>query len=265
MAALARAEKSMLGNTASPGSSQPAGVFGSLEFRTNATKGLDEWRNLLKRLAKEEPLYKECDAGKTRCPSYLRDWRDSMKSWAADDTLKKLAEVNSYINGRILYTDDGLAFGRSDVWATPAMSLKGRGDCEDYAIAKYETLRAMGFPEDSMRLVIVDDTRRKLGHAVLTVNTNRGLYVLDNLKPRPYLDGIATDYAPIYSVNRTGRWINIATRRLRPAVVASRSDEIVLAPVAELRPTLPAEDDSISLRPSLATEPATGTGPIPGD
>ena len=237
------------------GIAQPLGVFGSLEFRTNATQGLGEWRNLLAKLGKEDALYESCDADSADCPAYLREWRRNLQSWADTDILSKLDHVNAYVNARILYTDDRRAFGRRDLWATPAISLKGRGDCEDYAIAKYESLRALGLPEDSLRLVIVDDTRRKLGHAVLTVNTTSGLYVLDNLQQRPYLHGRVSHYAPIYSINRSGRWINVATRKVKPAVVASRE----LIPVGDmLRPSLAAEDDVAALRPSLAVEPATG-------
>jgi predicted transglutaminase-like cysteine proteinase len=249
------------------GASQLTGAFGSLEFRTNATKGLGEWQRLLARLGKQARLYHDCDKGKADCPAYLRDWRKNLRAWSDLDTLGQIVRVNAYVNSRIRYADDITVFGRRDFWATPADSLKGRGDCEDYAIAKYESLRALGIPEHSLRLVIVDDLRRKLGHVVLTVNTSAGLYVLDNLRSRPYLHGRVSHYAPIYSINRTGRWINVAARRTAPVAVATITRDAEGSSLAEaLRPALDLDvaADPLTLRPSLTIEPATGSDLVTG-
>ena len=240
------------------------GVFGSLEIRTNATQGLGEWRKLLTRLGREQKLYASCDTGQPDCPSYLRQWRQHLKDWAGADILSQLENVNGYINASIHYADDARAMGRNDAWSTPAVSLKGRGDCEDYAIAKYESLRALGVPEKNLRLVIVNDTLRKLGHAVLAVNTGKGLYILDNLKPHPYLDARVSHYAPVYSVNRTGRWINVATRKVEPADIALRGEIDIPVSVSDrLKPSVGGADEVVTLRPSLALEPATGIGALP--
>lgn len=245
-------------------------MFGSLEFRTNATAGMGEWRAYLRRAAKERSLYAACDQGDASCPSYLRQWRGKLSAWKSHGLLVQLDEVNAYVNGAIHYTEDSAAFGHRDYWATPAESLKGRGDCEDYAIAKYESLRRLGLPESSLRIVIVNDTRRKLGHAVLTVSTSDGLFVLDNLKARPYLHSRIASYAPVYSLNRQGRWINVAAKEVGPAVVAALEGKASSASLAGmLRPSLADEDAALTLRPALpppavgdelAAEPPGGTG-----
>ena len=193
----------------------PFGVFGSLEFRTNATKGLGEWRRVQSAMRAEQKTYDDCDAGGSRCPAHLRDWRGKLKSWRASGETAQLQLVNSWINRKIRYTEDRKAFGVKDLWASPAVSLNGRGDCEDYAIAKYASLKALGIGEDRMRIVIVNDTRKKIGHAVLSVRTAAGVYILDNQNAEPVLHQRISHYAPVYSINAGGRWINIATRQIK--------------------------------------------------
>ncbi len=196
-------------------SALPFGVFGSLEFRTNAMKGLGEWRRVQSKMQGEQETYDDCDAGGQHCPAHLRDWRGKLKSWKASGETAQLRLVNSWINRKIRYADDSKAFGVKDFWASPAVSLKGRGDCEDYAIAKYASLKALGVSENRMRIVIVNDTRKKIGHAVLSVRTAKGVYILDNQNAEPVLHQRISHYAPVYSINAGGRWINIATRQIK--------------------------------------------------
>ncbi len=203
---------------AQPGTARsqlPFGVFGSLEFATNATKGLGEWRDVTAAVDRERALYARCDEASSDCPANLLDWRASLKTWSALAGEAKLAAVNAYVNARIRYADDAAVYGVEDFWASPAKSLGRRGDCEDYAIAKYESLRALGFAERDLRLVILKDLRRGIGHAVLSVRLDGRLYILDNQKARPFLHETVAYYAPVFSINREGRWINIATRKIR--------------------------------------------------
>lgn len=207
------------------------GVFGSLEFATNAAAGLGEWKRVKAKVNAERAVYAGCDKAAKGCPSNLRQWRTSLKTWSSLGDFAKLAAVNSYVNNNIRYVDDDALYGRADFWASPGQSLGGRGDCEDYAIAKYESLRALGFAERDLRLVVLKDLRRGIGHAVLSVRTAQGLYVLDNLKARPFLHDSVDYYAPVFSINREGRWINIATRKIRAqyAIAAEERGDPALA------------------------------------
>ena len=193
----------------------PFGIFGSFEIKTNATAGLGEWQNLQAQMPSDEKLYKECDAGAASCPQYLREWRKNLQSWASATETKKLELVNAWVNHAIHYTEDIKAFGQKDFWASPRLSLRGRGDCEDYALAKYVSLKALGFSEDRLRIVVVNDTRKNIGHAILSVRTAEGVYILDNQNVRPVLQQQISYYAPVYSINANGRWINIATRQIK--------------------------------------------------
>ena len=227
----------------------PLGIFGSLEFRTNATAGIGEWRRVMAQISSEQALYQQCDNGGAACPIYLAQWRNKIKSLVSGSKNAKLVQINSWVNQHIRYTDDRITFGKSDFWASPAQSLKGRGDCEDYVIAKYTSLLALGFSDTDMRVVIVNDTRKSLGHAVLSVHTTSGNYILDNQNAMPMLDSQISYYAPIYSINASARWINIATRRIKTLDIGSQvAAGSAAAPEKKLAKTLKLSD----LRPSFA-------------
>jgi len=88
-----------------------------------------------------------------------------------------LEQVNESINRAIRPMDDQRHYGRAEYWNIPT---DGFGDCEDYALTKRKELMAAGFPEPSLRLAVVVDWRNER-HAVLTVASDRGDFVLDNL------------------------------------------------------------------------------------
>lgn len=209
----------------------PSGVFRSLEIETNATAGIGNWTRAQRKLAAEATDYAACDAGSAKCPAQLRDWRTKLGQWRNLASKAKLIQVNRFANAAILYTDDRQAFHAADYWATPAQSLKGRGDCEDYALLKYASLRALGFSEDQLRIVVVKDLRAGIGHAILSVKSDGGIFILDNQDNRVLRHDSVLRYAPIYSVNAKGRWINIATRDLKrhavqPVMLVASSAEL---------------------------------------
>lgn len=201
---------------AKPTSFGAAGVFGSLELRANKVHGGKQWRGVLKRIAGEKALYAACDQNKSNCPTEVRSWRRSVLSMDRFKGWNLLAAVNAKINKLVQYRDDIDTYGRKDHWATPVEALTGRGDCEDYAILKYISLLELGVSDQQMRIVVVKDTRRGIGHAVLSVNMDGKTYVLDSLRRAPVLDSKLNRYVPYYSVNRQGQWLNIATRKRNP-------------------------------------------------
>jgi hypothetical protein len=138
--------------------------------------------------------------------------------------------VNSGANRLIRYASDQRAFRREDYWASPFESLKNRGDCEDFAILKYVSLRELGFSEDRLRIVVLNDTLRGLGHAVLSVRFDNEILVLDNQISRPTPHFLLKHYKPVYSLNAHGRWINLATRPAKRHLVASLNDAAAALP-----------------------------------
>ncbi len=100
-----------------------------------------------------------------------------------DNTLKKLSHVNSFYN-KILPVEDTTKYNVDDHWATPKEFLiNGKGDCEDYAIAKYFTLIETGIPKDKLYFAIVKVKAEANYHMVLLYieNKNAMPLVLDNL------------------------------------------------------------------------------------
>jgi len=128
--------------------------------------------------------------------------------------------VNSAINRLIKFRRDKSAYGRVDYWASPIEALTNGGDCEDYSILKYVTFRELGFAEEAMRLVVVKDTRKNEGHAVLSIVHEGKTIVLDNQFAAPVgLEQIAY-YRPVYSVSGKNRWIYLSYKqRPEPATI----------------------------------------------
>ncbi len=117
--------------------------------------------------------------------------------------------VNRKVNGAMRYREDRALWGVGDHWATPVeMARKGAGDCEDFAIAKYWLLRSLGVADDKLQMVVLQDTRRQLFHAVLVVHTASGAYVLDNVTNRLQLDTAYAQYQPIMSFAGSKNYIH---------------------------------------------------------
>ncbi len=120
-----------------------------------------------------------------------------------------LDRVNRTVNAAMTYKSDRAVWGVDDYWATPVeMAQQGAGDCEDFAIAKYWALRSLGLLDEQMQLVVLQDTRRQLFHAVLVVHTASGAYVLDNVSNRLLADTAYPQYQPIMSFAGSKNYIH---------------------------------------------------------
>ena len=128
---------------------------------------------------------------------------------------EKLDAVNRLVNREIQYTSDLLASGVEDRWLSPSEALRIGGDCEDYSIAKYVILRALGVDEKKMRIIVLRDTDRELGHAVLTVAHKVGEVVLDNVSSALRVDRNLPQYRPIYSIQAGAAYAHLNLPTLR--------------------------------------------------
>jgi predicted transglutaminase-like cysteine proteinase len=88
----------------------------------------------------------------------------------------EIEEVNSEVNASIAPITDLELYGKPEVWAYPSAN---KGDCEDYVLQKRRALIEHGYPESTLLITVVRDENNE-GHAVLTVRTDQGDYVLDN-------------------------------------------------------------------------------------
>lgn len=208
----------------SPMTNLPLGLFGSLEFRTNATKGIGAWRQALARLDNEQPLYEICDVGMLNCPPKFLAWRQLLRTIRNLPRGEQLARLNRGINKLISHGDDADIFRVRDYWAAPMEFLQTGGDCEDYTILKYASLLELGYRDRELRIVVATDTRRQQDHAVLAVAGEQDITILDSLTDTPLPHEKVRHYKPVYSVNRTNRWVHIATKQISHLSVAALSN-----------------------------------------
>ena len=134
------------------------------------------------------------------------EWNEFLAGLKQHKLLTKLKKVNHFVNEHD-YIVDPINWGVKDYWATPQQFNLKNGDCEDYAIAKYISLKAIGVPEEHMRIVILDDRNLDLLHAVLAVYTPDGMiYILDNQIPHVMKHSDIHHYKPVYSINEHYWW-----------------------------------------------------------
>lgn len=150
---------------------------------------------------------------------YNRFARQRVEGWRAlvDDPANhelpdrdKLELVNQFFNANVQFLNDIDLWQKNDYWATPLEMLSiGAGDCEDYSIAKYFTLKELGIDEDKLRITYVKATEIGQAHMVLTYfETKRSIpLVLDNLIVDIKPASRRNDLVPVYSFNGTGLWL----------------------------------------------------------
>lgn len=128
---------------------------------------------------------------------------------------RKIAKVNRWVNANIAARSDQEQWKAVDRWDYPTT---GQGDCEDYVLLKRHMLMDMGFPRQALLVTVVRDERGD-GHAVLTVKTNRGEFVLDNLR-EGVLPWTATPYRFVKRQSQTDQnlWVDIGDFASPPRV-----------------------------------------------
>jgi len=144
--------------------------------------------------------------------SRVERWDSMLQATKDEKILNKLKNVNDFFN-KIKYKTDPRHWRKKDYWATPYEFLgTGAGDCEDYAIAKYYSLRKLGVPEHKLRITYViykkRNTRFDQAHMVLTYYHKPGAtpIVLDNINKKLKLATKRKDLKPVYSFNASGLW-----------------------------------------------------------
>lgn len=139
----------------------------------------------------------------------ITSWAQLIRDHQNLDDRQKLELVNDFFN-RSRFVDDIDLWDVRDYWATPLEFLiQDAGDCEDYAIAKYYTLRALGMDEEKLRITYVTALELDQAHMVLAYYTTAGAVplLLDNLKPHILPASQRADLQPVYSFNADDLWL----------------------------------------------------------
>lgn len=199
-----------------------SGIFGASGFQAERLGLVPQWTQVLGAMEAESKAQARCLADETRCVSAaLRAWRRVSIAAAGLDRMAQLRAVNRFFN-RWPYKLDRALHGTAEYWATPEEFMSRSGDCEDYAIAKFFLLRQLGFANDELRIVVLYDRGRRIGHAVLAVYTDDDILILDNNSDVVASHRRYPNYTPWYQINETTQW--------RPSPAHSRN--LVLRPAS---------------------------------
>jgi predicted transglutaminase-like cysteine proteinase len=165
-----------------------------------------KWRKLEDELRDDARVLADCRSDRNQCGSpaalhllALVDQARSMPKRAQIGTL------NRTINLAIRYVSDLQQYGVADLWSAPLATLtSGKGDCEDYAIAKLMALRELGMKTEDLRLVLARDTRLQVDHAVLAVRYEEHWLILDNRTSHMVAADEIRQFTPLVSLGDAG-------------------------------------------------------------
>lgn len=166
----------------------------SYEFQDD----LPEWNRILRRHPKEDFSQDQI----------LGTWNSFINETQDNTPVQQLKKINLFAN-RHDYVLDIDNYGVEDYWAIIREFLKNNGDCEDYAITKFFSLRQLGFPEDSIRIVVLQDTNLNIAHAVVAVALDGDIFILDNQVNAVLSHKDILHYTPLFSVNEKQWWLHI--------------------------------------------------------
>ena len=142
----------------------------------------------------------------------IENWQSLMNRLRGQPVSVQLAGVNDFFN-RLGFVDDIDIWRQEDYWATPIEFLGvGRGDCEEFALAKYLTLRELGVPDAQLRLHYVKYVPYNQFHMVLSwaAAPQQMPVILDNIDKTIEAATSRRDLIPIYSFNGSNLWTSTA-------------------------------------------------------
>lgn len=173
-------------------------LFGKKEQRYTDISAFTKWSEMFVRF--------QSDIQKSGNDKRMKKWGKVIQSLEGKSLKEKVAGVNDFMNS-YKFISDSKNWNKRDYWATPLEFMTYGGDCEDYAIAKYVSLRALGVPGDQMRIAIVQDQILRVPHAVLVVYDGKKALILDNQNKEVMSSKeMMSRYKPIYSISQTAWW-----------------------------------------------------------
>jgi len=157
-----------------------------------------------------------CAENEKECSVQTKEPRDvvlNSKVWTS------LVRINDWVNQAVRPATDIEHWGTVERWSYPD---DGYGDCEDYVLLKRRMLLEAGWPRSALLITVVRD-RKGDGHAVLTVRTDKGEYILDNQNDKilPWID---TGYRFVKRQSQTdpNTWVALGDPRPATATASAR-------------------------------------------
>jgi predicted transglutaminase-like cysteine proteinase len=195
-----------------------------------------KWRNVEVDIRADIEILAHCREHMESCPPAAQRFLEIIEEGRAHDGRARIGVINRAVNLAIRPTSDFAQWGVPDRWSSPLETFStGRGDCEDYAIAKYVALVEAGVAEEDVKLIIVQDLATNQGHAVVAVRLNGDWIVLDNrwfalvrdVEMSRVIPLFMLDYAGLKQVvpNKEDRNLGILADNLEiaPAEISKRS------------------------------------------
>ncbi|RUO78090.1 transglutaminase [Idiomarina seosinensis] len=153
-----------------------------------------------------------------------REWLQLVEQLPAVSERQQLNQVNRFVHEHVRYRTDQALYGQSDYWASVSETFEqGLGDCEDYAIAQYASLRLAGVSDDKLRLVYVRARIGGVNSGVSQAHMVLGYYPTPNSEPL-ILDSLISDIlpasqrpdlTPVFSFNASGLWVGAAGQQAK--------------------------------------------------
>jgi predicted transglutaminase-like cysteine proteinase len=140
----------------------------------------------------------------------IEAWQQMLQGERGAPEREQLNAVNRFFNQQLSFQDDTRIWRQTDYWATPVEALiKGAADCEDYALAKYFSLRQLGIPSEKLRITYVKALTQNQAHIVLTFygSPMADPLVLDNLIGDIRPASQRKDLLPVYAFNAEGLYL----------------------------------------------------------
>ena len=181
--------------------------FGTTEVENTRIEPFTKWTGMLARFHGEEVADRAGCTPSPILPCFHTDWLKLLARLGNRPVAEQLDVVNRTMN-RSPYITDPVNWGVADYWATPDQFFRKDGDCEDYAIAKYMSLRRLGFSADDLRIVVLQDLNLGVPHAVLIVFVKGEAMLLDNQITDVIPASAVHHYKPIYSINEKAWWFH---------------------------------------------------------
>ena len=182
-------------------------LFGYQELFKSNLELFPQWLSVLDRHIRDLAPEGSCRSRNfNRC--HLKEWLTFLDRIRGLSDKQKILEVNNYANTKP-YILDIKNYSVEDYWATPKEFLLQSGDCEDFAIIKMLSLKELGFDTRKMRVVVVQDTNLKIPHAVMSLERNGDILILDNQIKEVISHQHIFHYVPVYSVNESNWWMHL--------------------------------------------------------
>lgn len=164
-----------------------------------------KWGGVEAQIAAETQVLARCRGGAFRCPRAAQHFLAIIDQGRERNGRARIGVINREINLSIVPTTDLAQWGVVDRWSAPLETFStGRGDCEDYAIAKYVALGAAGVSQKDIRLVVVRDNAARESHAVVAVRLDGDWVILDNRRLALVRDREMWRATPLFELDGNG-------------------------------------------------------------